>query len=95
MKKLDSNDKFIFLASDGVWDYLNPKDIIEKCIAFLPTINVESAAKKIISDSMSKWADVEIILSRKVKEMILRFCLLLLEHAHMHNRLSLIFRLLL
>lgn len=61
IKKLDSNDKYLLLASDGVWDVMSPKDIIDKCDAFYPTLNVESAVKKILADSASKWAEVNTI----------------------------------
>jgi serine/threonine protein phosphatase PrpC len=46
------------LASDGVWEYMEPKDIIEKAQSFLPTSNVESCCKKIVSDAADCWAKV-------------------------------------
>lgn len=55
IKKLDTLDRFIFLASDGVWDHLNTKDVIDRCSSFLPTLNAECAVKKIISDAADKW----------------------------------------
>lgn len=61
IKKLDSNDKYLLLASDGVWDVMSPKEIIDKCDAFYPTLNVESATKKILADCASKWAEVDTI----------------------------------
>ena len=55
VKKLDTLDRFIFLASDGVWDHLTPKDVIDRCNSFLPTLNAECAVKKVISDAADKW----------------------------------------
>lgn len=59
MKKLDGYDRFFVLASDGVWDYLTPKDIIDKCSTFTPTLNAECAVKKIINDAAEKWKSVQ------------------------------------
>lgn len=73
VKKLDSNDHYLFLASDGVWDVLTPKEIIEKCDPFYPTLNVESAAKKVLSESASKWSDVTKNNKRLNKEMTSQF----------------------
>lgn len=49
-------DKMIILASDGVWDFFTPRDVIERCIPFIPTMNSESAAKKIVKDVASRWS---------------------------------------
>lgn len=46
----------LILASDGVWDFFNPKDSLERCIPFMPTMNAESAAKKIVKDVASRWS---------------------------------------
>lgn len=56
MKRLDQQDKFFMMATDGVWEYLSCKDVMEKVIPYLPTSNVESCCKKLVSDSAEFWA---------------------------------------
>jgi len=77
MKKLDSMDRFIFIASDGVWDYLSPKEVIERVNPFMPTLNAECAVKKVINEAADRWKKVNIFNFRKDSETILLYCSLL------------------
>lgn len=57
-KKLATNDKYLVLASDGVWDVMNTKDVMEKCNSFLPREAASEAAKRIVRDSAAVWNKV-------------------------------------
>jgi len=56
-------DRFIVLASDGVWDHLSTKEVIEKVNPLLPTLNAESAVKKIINEAADRWNEVDLFSS--------------------------------
>jgi len=43
------------LASDGIWDYFSPEEIIEKIAPFIPTLNADGAAKKLVAEATSLW----------------------------------------
>lgn len=59
MKKLDQSDRFFVLASDGVWDYITPKEVIDKSQSFLPTNNIESCCKRLVNDAADIWNKVD------------------------------------
>jgi serine/threonine protein phosphatase PrpC len=58
VKKLDQHDRFFVLASDGVWDYISPKEVIDRAQSFLPTNNIESCCKRLVNDAADIWNKV-------------------------------------
>ncbi|EGR34564.1 protein phosphatase 2C, putative [Ichthyophthirius multifiliis] len=52
---LSSEDKFIVLAFDGIWEYMNNIDVI-KCVSqFYEKGNVEQAADKLLNEAVQVW----------------------------------------
>jgi len=52
--KLTSSDKVLILASDGLWDYIEPPQAVEIARTSFP--DAVSAAKKLVNQATSAWA---------------------------------------
>jgi len=52
--KLTSSDKVLILASDGLWDYIEPPQAVEIARTCFP--DAVSAAKKLVNQATSAWA---------------------------------------
>ena len=48
--------KFIVIASDGIWEYLNNKNVCEIIKPFYLTGDAKGAAEELINQSREKWA---------------------------------------
>lgn len=59
---MNSSDRVIVLASDGVWDFLDSSEVIELCNSSLG--NPESVAKKIVQTAADRWAKVILLKQR-------------------------------
>lgn len=57
------------LASDGVWDVMETKDVLEKCNSFLPRKAASDAAKRIVRDAATIWNRVSFSLSFRRKSL--------------------------
>ena len=55
VKDIDGTAKYVVLASDGVWDYLNGEDIIDIVTPFFLRGDPENAAKEIVSEATRMW----------------------------------------
>lgn len=51
-------DKFIVIASDGVWEYLSNEDVMNIVLPYTERDNVEMAAEKLINESTNAWRRV-------------------------------------
>lgn len=51
-------DKFIVIASDGVWEYLSNEDVMNIVLPYTERDNVEMAAEKLITESTNAWRRV-------------------------------------
>ena len=56
LKTLKSNMKYIVIASDGIWEYLNNKNVCDVIKPFYILADAEGAAKELINESSKKWA---------------------------------------
>ena len=52
---LGKDDKFVVLASDGVWEFLNNDDVAMIVRPFFETKNAEKAAEAVVRESYLRW----------------------------------------
>lgn len=52
---LSKDDKFIVLASDGVWEFLSNEDVAQIVLPFFEKRNAEGAAEALVRESYLKW----------------------------------------
>lgn len=52
-------DRFIVLASDGVWEFLSNEDIAKIVMPYYECKNAEKAAEAVVRESYLKWKDEE------------------------------------
>ena len=55
MIELNKDDKFIVLASDGVWEFLRNEDVGRMIYPFYLKKNAEGAAECLVRESFKKW----------------------------------------
>ena len=56
------NDKFIVIASDGVWEFLNNEDVAKIVWPFYLQDNAEGAASTLVQEAYRMWEDLEDII---------------------------------
>jgi serine/threonine protein phosphatase PrpC len=56
LKTLKGNMKYIIIASDGIWEYLNNKNVCDIIKPFYILGDAKGAAEKLIKESGEKWA---------------------------------------
>ena len=52
---LSKEDKFIVIASDGVWEFMNNEDVAAIVKPFYETKNAEKAAEAVVRESYLRW----------------------------------------
>lgn len=52
---LEKDDKFIILASDGVWEFLTNEEVAEIVKPFFEKKNAEKAAEAVVRESYLRW----------------------------------------
>ena len=57
LKTLKSNMKYIVIASDGIWEFLNNKDVSEIIKRFYNAGDAKGAVEELIKQSREKWAN--------------------------------------
>ena len=57
--ELTSNDKYIVLASDGVWEFLKNIDVAKIIFPFYQKKNAEGAAECLVREAFKKWKKEE------------------------------------
>ena len=55
IKNFDSTFNYCVLGSDGVWDVLNGKDLINLIFPFFEILDGEGAAKKVVDEAIKLW----------------------------------------
>ena len=55
IKNFDSTFNYCVLGSDGVWDVLNGKDLINLIFPFFEILDGEGAAKKVVDEAIKIW----------------------------------------
>lgn len=53
------DDRFIVLASDGVWEFLQNEDIAKIVMPYYECRNAEKAAEAVVRESYLKWKQEE------------------------------------
>lgn len=56
LKTIKSNMKYIVIASDGIWEFLNNKDVCEIIKPFYSVGDVKGAVEELIKQSTERWA---------------------------------------
>ena len=56
LKTLKSNMKFIIIASDGIWEYLNNKNVCDIIKPFYALGDAKGGAEELIKESRGKWS---------------------------------------
>jgi serine/threonine protein phosphatase PrpC len=51
-------DKFIVIASDGVWEYLSNEDVMNIVLPFVERENSDMAAERVVTESTNAWRKV-------------------------------------
>lgn len=52
---LSENDKFIIIASDGVWEFLSNDEVVNIIKPHYFNNSAEKAAEALIRESLKKW----------------------------------------
>lgn len=52
---LCKDDKFIVIASDGVWEFLQNDDVAQIVLPFFEKRNAEGAAEALVRESYLRW----------------------------------------
>ena len=60
-KDITNNTKFIILASDGVWEFLDNKKVKELVTPFYLKNDPEGACKALIKESTKWWEDEDVV----------------------------------
>ena len=56
---LCKDDKFIVIASDGVWEFLSNEDVAQIVLPFFEKRNAEGAAEALVRESYLRWKQEE------------------------------------
>ena len=54
---MSKEDKIIVIASDGVWDFLENQDIVDKLAPFYEKNEIEQACDFLLDYAHSKWKE--------------------------------------
>ena len=55
---LEEEDKFIVLASDGIWEFLSNQEVIELVVPFYQKNSMEAACNKLVQEASARWKEV-------------------------------------
>jgi serine/threonine protein phosphatase PrpC len=55
---LSEEDKFIVVASDGVWEYMSNEEVMQVVIPFYARDNPDGAAEKLVLEAANAWRRV-------------------------------------
>jgi len=56
--EIKQNDKFIVIASDGIWEYLTNEEVVNIISSYYINGDVESATEELIKNAKSKWEEL-------------------------------------
>ena len=56
---LTKDDKFIVLASDGVWEFIKNEEVAQIVMPFFEKRNAEGAAEALVRESYMRWKQEE------------------------------------
>ncbi len=52
---MDDDDKFMILASDGVWEFLSNEDVIDMIVPFWHRNDLKGACSTVVKESVAAW----------------------------------------
>jgi len=55
---LEEEDKFIVIASDGVWEFLSNQQIVDYVAPYFNKNHLESACDKVVREATLRWKAV-------------------------------------
>jgi len=58
-EEIDENVQFIVIASDGIWEFLENKEVMEIVMPFYKSNDPDAASKKLIEEATKKWTEKE------------------------------------
>jgi serine/threonine protein phosphatase PrpC len=61
--EITRSDKFVVVASDGLWEFLSNKEIMDLVIPFWKQDNAEGACDCLVKEAVGKWKKVNSILT--------------------------------
>lgn len=53
--QLEPNDKFLFVATDGVWEFLSNAEVLRIIKPFRELNDIEGACDKLMAESLKRW----------------------------------------
>ena len=53
--KLTRDDKFLVIASDGVWEFMTNKEVVRIVWPFYDKNQPEAAANKLVKEAFGRW----------------------------------------
>ena len=56
--KITTNDKFIIIASDGIWEYLENEEVMNIVVPFFKKNEINVAAEKLLKISIDIWNNI-------------------------------------
>ena len=70
----DGNEKFIIIASDGIWEYLNGDDCIKIVKNYYEdNYDVEKASSALVKEAFDKWKRKEVTID-DITAIVIFFC---------------------
>ena len=61
--ELEPDDKFIVLASDGVWEFLSNEEVCRIILPFYQKNDIKGAIEKLFYEAIRLWKEVYLLLS--------------------------------
>jgi serine/threonine protein phosphatase PrpC len=52
---MDNDDKFMILASDGVWEFLSNDEVIDIIVPFWHKNDLKGACNQVVKEAVSSW----------------------------------------
>ena len=56
-RKIIINDKFIIIASDGIWEYINSKEAVDICAELCKSGNSQSCCEILMKEAVKRWKE--------------------------------------
>ena len=67
-KLLDSDDKFIVIASDGVWDVMNSTEVVGFIFEKLDMMSKEKLPEALVNEARSRWEVINMYKQKIIAE---------------------------
>ena len=59
---LNRSDKFLVVASDGIWEFLSSQDVAQIIYPYYEANDAEGAADAVVKEAHRRWTDEEDII---------------------------------